>query len=214
MATANNALASSANAQLGIPLPLAYGYNRVRGDNVLLYEQANKNRVAFFILGEGVWDGIESLWINAKLVNTSDTTLVHFHPGINGVLGSGLAPSSNGGDQRVDNFFSLIPANYRPLTFSRKAYLAVNVPPDPAAPGATLDVVGDYRCMKVRIFDVNGNQTAFQFSTNGAWQILDLIIRKMIKPEWDPSVASAGGGDLTTQEKARIDFASVVGLRL
>ncbi len=210
MATANNALAASANAQLGIPLPLAYGYNRVRGDNVLLYEQANKNRVAFFIMGEGMWDGIENLWINAKLVNVSDTSLVHFHPGINGVLGSGLAPSSNGGDQGVDNFFSLIPGNYRRLTFSRKAYIAVNVPPDPAAPSANLDVVGDYRCCKVRIFDVNGNQTSFQFSTNGAWQILDLIIRKMIKPEWDPSAASAGGGDLTAQEKARIDFASVV----
>src|SRR5205807_2744505 len=101
-----------------------------------------KNRVAFYILGEGEWDGIEHLWINSKLVNQGDSSLVHFHPGIDGVLLSGLSPTSTGGDQGVDSFFSLLPANYQRLTFSRKAYLALAVPPDPGAPNANLDVVG------------------------------------------------------------------------
>lgn len=207
---ANNNLAEIANAQLGIPLTVAYGYNRARGNNVLLQELPSKNRIAFFMLGEGEWDGIEHLWINSKLVNQADTTLVHFHPGIDGVLGAGLTPASTGGDQGVDAFFSNLPANYQRLTFSRKAYIALNVPPDPGSPTANLDVVGDYRALKVRVFDVNGIQVAYQFSTNGAWQILDLILRTMLRPEWLPVQAAAAGGDLTADEKSRIDFPSIL----
>ncbi|HEY6349599.1 MAG TPA: hypothetical protein VI636_09340 [Candidatus Angelobacter sp.] len=210
MSTSANSLSQAANAQLGIPLPLAYGYCRVRGDNILLNQLASKNRVAFYILGQGPWDGIERLWINKKLVNIADTTLVHFHPGLDGTLGAGLSPTSSGGDQLVDSFFSNIPANFQPLTFSRSAYLAVNVPPDPGAPDANLDVEGDYRTSKVRIFDSSGNQTAYQFSTNGAWQVLDLILRTVLNPEWTVAGASAAGGDLTASQKARIDWPSAV----
>lgn len=207
---ANNNFAEAANAQLGIPLPLAYGYNRARGNNVLLQQLASNNRITFYILGDGEWAGPDTVWVNSKPINLADTTLFHFHPGIDGVLGSGLNPTSTGGDQAVDAFFSNLPASYQRLTFSRKAYIALNVPPDPGAPNANLDVVGDYRCLKVRIFDANGNQTGYQFSTNGAWQILDLILRKMLKPEWNPVLTAAAGGDLTAQEKLRIDFPSVV----
>src|SRR5579864_7987135 len=210
MSTAVNSLSQAANAQLGIPLPLGYGYCRVRGDNILLNQLASKNRVAFYILGQGPWDGIERLWINKKLVNIADTTLVHFHPGVDGTLGSGLTPTSTGGDQLVDAFFSNIPANFQPLTFSRAAYLAVNVPPDPGAPDANLDIEGDYRTSKVRVFDSSGNQTAYQFSTNGAWQVLDLILRTILNPEWTIAGASASGGDLSAAQKARIDWPSVV----
>lgn len=208
-AAAANSLAASANAVLGVPNPLMYGYCRVRGDNILLNQLTNKNTVAFYILGEGPWDGIERLWIGKKLWNIADTTTVHFHPGLDGILGHGLTPESTGGDQKVDNFFTNIPANFQPLTYSRKAYLAVNVPPDPQSPDANLDVLGDYRTSQIRIFDTNGNQTAFQFSTNPAWQVLDLILRTILNPEWTVSGAQAGGGDLTAQQKARINFAAV-----
>ncbi|HLJ87766.1 MAG TPA: hypothetical protein VKZ53_13150 [Candidatus Angelobacter sp.] len=204
------AFSQIANAQLGIALPLAYGYNRVRGNNVLLQQLTDKSTVAFYIYGEGEWDGLERLWLNRKLANIADTTVVHFHPGIDGVLGRGLNPTSVGGDQGVDQFFSLLPSNFQRVTFSRKAYLAVHVQPDPAAPSATLDVVADCRCCKVRQFDVNGNQTAYGFSTNGAWQVLDLILRTVLKPDWLPSAAAAAGGDLTADEKARIDFTSLL----
>jgi hypothetical protein len=209
MSTSPVNLAQAANAQLGVNLPLAYGYNRARGNEIINQQLTGKNRVSFRILGEGEWDGIERLWINSKLVNQADATLVHFHPGIDGVLGAGLAATSTGGDQGVDAFFSLLPANFLPETFSRKAYLALNVPPDPSAPSATLDVIGDFRCCKVRQFDASGNQTAYSFSTNGAWQALDAILRSYLKPEWNPSAAAAAGGDLTAAEKARISFPDV-----
>jgi hypothetical protein len=202
--------ADVANAQLGVNLPLLYGYVRGRGNEILNHTLSNKNRIVIRIAGDGECDGIETLFINANRVNHADTTLVHFHPGIDGELGHGLTPDSNGGDQRVDNFWSQLPANFVPTTFSRKCYLMFNVPPDPAAPSATLDIIFDLRGCKVRQFDAAGNQTAYSFSTNGAWQCLDAILRSILKPEWNPGAAAAGGGDLTADEKARIDFPSVV----
>jgi hypothetical protein len=200
--------ADVANAQLGINTPVLLGNVIGQGNEVLNHALSNKNRIVIRILGEGEMDGIDRLFINAKLVNASDTTLVHFHPGVDGTLGHGLSPDSNGGDQLVDNFWSQLPANFQPTTFSRKAYIMANVPPDPAAPSATLTILGHYRGLKVRQFDASGNQTGYAFSTNGAEQCLELILRAALKPEWNPSAAAAGGGDLLAAEKARIDFPS------
>jgi hypothetical protein len=111
-------------------------------------------------------------------------------------------------DQDVDSFWSLLPANFQPTTFSRKCYLMLNVPPDPAAPSATLTVMADLRGLRLRQFDGTGNQTGYAFSTNGAEQCLELILRTMIKPEWNPSAAATAGGDLVAAEKARINWTS------
>jgi hypothetical protein len=192
----------------GAALPIAYGPVRVRGNELINQQLSDNSRVALHILGEGPWDGIDRLWINKKLVNINDVTLVHFHPGTDGTLGGGLVPSSNGGDQLVDNFWTSLPVNMQRLTYSRKAYLMVKVSPDPQSPDASLDVVGDYRALKLRIFDNAGNQTAFQFSKNYVWMILDLLCRTMLNREWLVSSAAAAGGDLTAAQKARIDFQS------
>jgi len=200
--------ADVANAQLGINAPLLLGNVIGQGNEVLNHALGTKNRIVIRILGEGEIDGIDRLFINSKQVNASDTTLVHFHPGVDGTLGHGLTPDSNGGDQLVDNFWSQLPANFQPTTFSRRAYLMLNVPPDPAAPSAQLTVLGHYRGLKLRQFDAGGNQTGYAFSTNGAEQCLELILRSALKPEWNPSAAAAGGGDLLAAEKARIDFPS------
>ncbi|MBZ5531546.1 MAG: hypothetical protein LAO20_08940 [Acidobacteriia bacterium] len=201
-------LSQFANAQLGISYPLAYGYHDVRGNEILNFQLTNKNHVIIRLLGDGEWDGIDRLFINSKLANHLDTNLVHFHPGQEGILGHGLAIESNGGDQKVDNFWSLLGSNYQPLAYSRIAYLMLNIPPDPGAPSPTVDVLGHYRGVKVRIFDSSGNQTGYQFSTNGAWQCLDAILRSMLNADWLPS--SAAAGDLSAAQKARIDFPSLV----
>jgi hypothetical protein len=371
-----------ANAQLGINLPVIYGFVRGQGNEVLNHTLSNKNRIVGRILSEGEIDGIDRLYINSALANAADTTLVHFHPGVDGTLGVGLNPQSTGRppgavngnliingdgesgvvgsqaanwllasgngllvandfahsgvnslkiingasadsfsfeditvvdggtyrlqgwimttaiaasaghgtlfnvdilngvtsftiisktgsnftsaqpdvgifadgaahgwtfvscvfqvhgtgllrvycqlgfgvglvgtawfddlqialiDQDVDSFWSLLPANFIPTTYSRKAYLMLNVPPDAAAPSATLTVVADFRGCKVRQFDNAGNQTGYAFSTNGAEQCLDVILRTMLKPEWNPIAAAAPGGDLVAAEKARINWPS------
>jgi hypothetical protein len=203
------ALIQVPQAQIGAPLPLAYGYVRARGNNFILQELSDKTKVAFYILGEKEWDGIERLEINGALRDFTDVNLCHFHTGQLGTLGGGLAPSSNGPGQGVDNFFSLLPANYQRLTYSGWAYLAIHVSPDVFAPGPQLDVIGDYRACRVRIFDATGVQTSYAFSTNPVWQRLDLILRRVVKPEWDPAAAAAAGGDLSAAEKTRFDWASI-----
>ncbi len=194
--------------QLGGPVPLAYGRVRAQGNNAILYEHpTTKNRTAFYLLGEGEWDGIDRLWINSKMVDPTDTTLVHFHPGVDGTLGAGLAPTSTGGDQKADAFWTNLPGagaagGLQPLGFSRRAYIAVSVPVDANAPTPQLTVLGDYRTTKVRQFDANGNQTGYAFSTNPAWIILDALFRFVLKRE---AVVNSA---ITAQEKTRINWAS------
>lgn len=201
--------ADVANAQLGINLPVILGYARGRGNEVMNHEvPSTKNRIVIRIASEGECDGLDALFINAKRINPLDTTIVHFHPGVDGTLGHGLTADSTGGDQLVDTFWSQLPANFQATTFSRKCYLMFNVAPDPGAPTATLDIIYDLRGLVLRQFDATGTQTGYQFSTNGAEQILEVILRSMLKPEWNPSAARAAGGDLLAAEKARIDFPS------
>lgn len=192
-----------ADAQISGPIALLYGVGWVRGNQLALHQTANKDRIVFVGLGEGEWDGINSLIINKEYVDHTDTTKFHFHPGIDGELGNGLGATSTGGDQRVDTFWLQLPAAAKKVTFSRLAYLAMKVAADPKAPSADLDWIGEYRGLKVRIFDNTGAQTSRAHSTNTVWQMLDLIIRYEVKR--DMLVAAT----LTTDEKARFDWASI-----
>jgi hypothetical protein len=190
------------NAQLGIARPLAYGRVRAKGNQIILTQLADRSRVSFYLLGEGKWSSPERLWVNRKRVDWTDVTQFHFHPGDDGVIGGGLAATSIGNDQFADEFFTLLPANIQPLTFSRMAYLAVHVAEDPGAPTSDLEVVGDYQALEVRTFNAAGVQTGFSWTTNPAWCILDLLLRKKIKPEGLINEA------LTAAEKTRIGFQS------
>lgn len=190
------------SATLGISKPLAYGYFRAVGNLLFQHELTDKSIIAFVGIAEGELDGVERFWIRRNLIDTADTSIFHFHAGTEGDLGHGLAVESNGGDQHVDNLFSQIPANAYRITYSGLGYVAFKAKPDAKAPSAELDWMGDYRGVKVRIFDAAGTQTSYAFSTNPAWIILDCIIRAALKKE------ALKGAALTAAEKARIDFAS------
>jgi hypothetical protein len=192
---------SFVQAQLGQPLPLLYGPGRVLGATLYNRELPNKYTVGISLLGEDEWDGIDRLYVNGAIVDHTDTSRFHFHPGIDGTLGAGLAPTSIGGDQGVDSFFSDLPG-LQPVTFSRICYLAYKIPPDPGSPTAQTIVEGDYRGLKVRQFDNAGTQTARAYSTNTSWCIMDLIIRMWVLRE---SLVAAA---LAAAEKARFDFVS------
>lgn len=191
-----------ASAVLGTAVPVAYGYVNVVGNVYRQIELADKTKVVAIRLGKGEWDGIERLWINKKRVDHTNTSLVHFHPGIAGELGHGLAPDSTGGDNRVDTWFADFPAQLERVTDSGKATLWLKVPPDPAAPGPELTWVAHCRAKKCRAFDNAGNQTSYAFTTVPAWIALDLWIDAVIKPDAVPGAA------LTAAEKDRIDFPS------
>lgn len=185
-------------AGLGRPLPLAYGRHIVGGNVIFLHKNSDDTATLFVALGEGEWDGPEVVWVNGVAIDLTDTNAFHFHPGREGELGEETAPATP--NQKICGFY---PAGFTPrLTFSRTAYVAFKLKPDPTAPGPEFDVRGIYRTMKVRQFDTAGNQTAYSYSANPAWCILDLLIRRFIKPH------QLAGELLTAAEKARIDFAA------
>jgi hypothetical protein len=196
-------------AQLGGPVPWAYGYVRGRGTKLaeVFYKDATygeKTCLQLYLLGRGEWDALEWLEVNKKRADPTNTALVHFHAGAEGTLGGGMAMTSVGPDQGVDSFWDLLPDGLTPVTLSGYAYLFIKVPPDPGAPDEKPDVVGDYRTTKVRIFDNTGTQTAYQFSTNNAWEVHDFLLRTRVKRDGTANAA------LSAAEKARFDFQSFV----
>ncbi len=185
-------------AALGRPVVLAYGRHLVGGNVVFMHKNADETTSLFVALGEGEWDAPEVVWVNGVAIDVADTSIFHFHPGREGELGDETAPATP--NQRVCSFY---PAGFAPrLTFSRTAYAAFKLKPDPTAPGPEYDLRGVYRTMKVRQFDSAGNQTAYAYSANPAWCILDLLIRRFLKPH------QLAGEPLTAAEKTRIDFAA------
>jgi len=190
------------SASLDRPKTIAYGLVRGAGNLILQQALTDGTRVAFYMLGEGPWDSILRLWINNTRVTLPASGTVHFHPGLDGEIGNGLAAVSTGGDQHVDQLFTLVPGGLDPITFSRYAWLALKVAPDPAAPSATLTVLADYQAMQVRQFDSSGNQTAFGWTQNWAWIICDFLIRKFVLREGKVNQP------LVAAELARFDWAS------
>lgn len=189
-------------AALGQPLALAYGRHLVGGNVVFMHTETDaagqETSTLFVALGEGEWDAPEVIWVNGVAINLADTSLFHFHPGREGELGEETSPATP--NQQVCSFY---PASFTPrLTFSRTAYAAFRLRPDPTAPGPAYDIRGIYRTLKVRQFDQAGNQTAYSYSANPAWCLLDLLIRRFLKPH------QLAGEPLAATEKARIDFAA------
>lgn len=187
-------------AYLDQPSFIAYGLVRGAGNLVFQQQLSDNSTLAFYVLGDGPWDSQVRLWINRKAIALPSAN-VHFHPGLDGEIGNGMAAASTGGDQHVDAFWSSVPG-LTPVTYSRYAWLAVKVAPDPGAPSASLEVLGDYQAMRCRIFDAGGNQTAFQWTQNPAWWICDRIIRKFVLREGKVNQP------LVAAELARFDWQS------
>src|SRR5260370_5269040 len=167
-------------AFLDMPKTIAYGLVRGAGNLVMQQELTDKTRVSFYMLGEGRWDSILRLWINNKLVTLPSSATVHYHGGDDGEIGNGLSPVSTGGDQHVDQFFTLIPGGLDPITFSRFAWLGLKTAPDPGAPSAQLTVLADYQAMQVRQFDSGGDQTALAGAPEPAWGSLGFLVSQLV----------------------------------
>jgi len=186
-------------------VPLAYGRHAVAGSIIFEERGSMGGKKLFVALGEGEWDSIEALYISGfpyKVVsgttieNEAGTVVGHFHPGLDGEDGVEATPTT-----RNQKFCSLLPTTFTPyLGFSRTAYLAMDLPKDPTTPSPDIQILGIYKCLRVRLFDNAATQTAYQYSTNPAWIALDLLIRRWIKPWTRINEA------LITAEKALVDF--------
>jgi len=169
-------------ASYGRAVALAYGRHLVGGNAILLDNSDPNIATAFIALGEGAWDAPEQLFVNAAEIDLAIDANFHFHRGLAGQLSSGgnLDPEGTGspypfstdGDQKADLW---TPDGVQGLTFSKTAYLALRVPFDVYAPSPELNVVGTYRCRKVRTFTSGGVQDGYLWRDNPAWHIADLL---------------------------------------
>jgi hypothetical protein len=183
--------------RMGKPIPLAYGRHLVAITPVFQHRKTDGTTILLGALGDGEWDSIEKLWINAKNITLPDTSIVHFHPGMDGEAGTEADPSIR--NQKICSFF---PGGFTQTTFSRTAYLGLSLASDPTAPGPEFDVRGIFKTRRARLFDDAGSQTAYEYSANPAWELLDAYIAHKLKPYGAVNEA------LTDAENACIDFAA------
>ena len=221
-------------ANIGTPVPLNYGFNRLTGMQLVDFTvpstaTTNPNmQIGMWDLGEGEQDGISTLWIDNILqfgfdpsgneigtstlgVTPSDTTttgtLVNFgyHNGNDAPLGS--SPGSSATQQLIDPLWSYLGSLVTPLCYSRRAYYTIGwIPPTDGS--STLSPIGDFRGIRCRMFDGNGNQIGYAFTQNPIWHFVDAWLRRAIKPEWTID-AVAGPSALTSDEQARFNWESI-----
>jgi hypothetical protein len=186
------------------------------------------SQIGFWLLGEGEWDGFNSLYnqgappLGAFAFGYDPTTglygtegpnvyEVHFHAGCDTPLGSPVTPGSTGPDQLCDAFWSDMPGGLVPLCYSRMAYYAIKWKPPFYQVGGTLDPIGNWRSMKCRIFDDTGTQTDYKFTTNPAWHWVDAWLRRAILPNSEYYIdITAGIQAIPDDAKDKFDWGSVV----
>ena len=170
--------------------------------------------------GEGEWDGPDALWINGNrmfaygqdgsfigpnptvgtipptagsaytspLVGTLNS--FNFHPGVDAApLSAGIDNTRQGLDPLWSWFSNLV----TPLRYSRVAYWAIAWTPQIGTSPGDMQPVCDMRTMRCRIFDGNGNQIDYRFTTNPIWHLVDVWLRRAVKPQFtiDPSTGPA-----------------------
>jgi len=187
-------------AALGRPIAIAHGLHLVGGNGIFQYEVpsgADQGKTILFLAhGADEWEGPVLIWVNGRLFDHTNTAKYHFHPGLDGELGVETDPAT-----RNQKICSLWPAAFADrFTFSRTAYSAFKLDPDPRAPDASFRIVGIFKTRRVRVFDSSGTQTAYQYSANNADIWADLLISAFLKPRGLVNEA------LTTAEKAKLNF--------
>jgi len=160
--------------------------------------------------GEGEWDGPDALWINNNRMFAYDQNgnfippdptvgtipvgassaytsplagtlnIFNFHPGVDApLLGDNLI-----GPQSLDTIWSHFEGLVTPLCYSRVAYWVIGWTPQIGTSPGNMQPSLDMRTMKCRIFDANGNQTGYAFTTNPIWHLVDSDLRRSIKPQY------------------------------
>lgn len=172
-----------------------------------------------------VWNGnstIVSNWMGWNWVrcldNARQSMVFNFHSGTDSIIGSGLAPSSYGPDQGVDVLWSLFPPAIQPLHDSRIAYYMImrkqpienqsNTHQNDPTQWTDIAPIGLWRALRCRLFDDQGNQTGYAFTTNPAWHRVDLLLRRKIFPDFGIDFNS-GPDPLPPGVQSRFDWGSI-----
>ena len=193
-------------ANIGTVPPLSYGFVRVTGMPLIDYtDPSDGTEWGFWALGDGEWDGFDTLWVNDLEIGWDWDAgtyhgagsesygglfgTVHFHPGTDTPPGSSLLfATSTGYDQLLDQFWDSIPDVCTRLAYSGLAYYAIQWLKEPLTAGQKMSPIGDWRAMRCRMFDDMGNQTSYGFTTNPIWHFVDTWLRIAILPRTQYSI--------------------------
>jgi len=142
----------------------------------------------------------------------------NFHSGCDTPVGASLTPSSVGPDQNVDLLWPLFPPAIQPLAFSRIAYYTLmrkqpilnqtSNNGNDATQWTDIAPIGLWRALRCRLFDDEGNQTGYAFTTNPVWHIVDVLLRRKIFPDYQLDL-TAGPDVLNSAVKNRFDWGSI-----
>jgi hypothetical protein len=172
-----------------------------------------------------VWDGsteVQSNWLGQIwtpcLDNASQGMVFNFHRGADSVIGSGLVPRSNGPDQGTDVLFAQLPPAIQIQNFSRIAYYAImrkqpienqtNTHQNDPSQWTDIAPIGLWRALRCRLFDAEGNQTGYAFTTNPAWHFVDVLLRRKIFPDFGLDLVN-GPDPLPQAMQNRFDWGSI-----
>jgi hypothetical protein len=172
-----------------------------------------------------IWNGDTTITSNWKgwnwydcLDNARQRIVFNFHRGADSIIGSGLTPGSYGPDQGVDALWSLFPSAIQPLHFSRMAYYGLmrkqpienqtNTHQNDPSQWTDLAPIGLWRALRCRLFDDEGNQTGYAFTTNPAWHRVELYLRRKVFPDWGIDFV-AGPDPLPTAAVNAFDWGSI-----
>jgi hypothetical protein len=184
-------------------------------------------QIGFWDLGEGELDGVDALWINGLLQFAFDPSGIPMGPSLVGYTPSDILTSPilssfsfhSGCDapvvvagtsatlQEHDPLWAYLGSLVTPLCYSRRAYYVIGWTPAENN-SQTLSPIGDFRGMRCRIFDGNGNQVSYGFTTNPIWHFVDLWLRRAIKPDYAIDY-NLGPDPLTAQESACFNWPSI-----
>jgi hypothetical protein len=171
------------------------------------------------------WNGdsnIVSTWMGqqwtACLDNANQNMVFNFHRGSDSTIGTGLAPVSNGPDQGVDVLYAAFPPAVQALAFSRIAYYAImrkqpienqtNTHQTDPTQWTDIAPVGLWRALRCRLFDDQGSQTGYAWTTNPAWHYVDVLLRRKIFPDF--GIDLNGGPDpLPSAVQNRFDWGPI-----
>jgi hypothetical protein len=211
-------------AKVGVAVPLCYGYVRATGNcavykSMLASDPTYPNmQIGAYLLGEGEWDGPDTLFINnsrmfaydrnGNRIGPDPTTgtidgqtsplvgtmyAFTFHPGTDA---TGLGSDTK---QFLDTAWSFFDGMVNSMYYSRLAYYFVAWTPQVNSGVSQMTPIADWRTTRCRIFDGDGNQTDYRFTTNPIWHMVDAYLRRAVKPFWGIDYAN-GPDTLTTDE--------------
>lgn len=143
----------------------------------------------------------------------------NFHSGCDAQIGLDLTTfNSNGPDQGLDVLWPLFPPAINRLPYSRIAYYTImrkqpidfqtNTHQNDPSQWTDINPIGLWRALRCRIFDANGNVTGYAFTTNPAWHWVDVLLRRLLFPEYNIDVTN-GPDPLPAAISARFDWATI-----